>query len=355
MDDRYFRLPVLSILIRVRTFLLALALLAGADWLACRFLSHRVHAVFDNWVAVLREQGWKVRSGPITEAGMPFGATLTVPDFVLQGGRAMVPGGVDLRSERIVLSLGLFDPYRLRVAPEGEQDVRLASLPPIALDADTLSAKVKLWHRSGDTIDIDAVALAGGLQNSPRHQEVRVDRAHLRISAARGEVGRTMGRIEVELHGLELPDDGRWPLGATITSLGTDIAVASPALSGADAADQARAWRDWGGAVTLERLDIKWGPLTLATAAHLGLDDHLQPAGGGTATVSGWAQSLDALANAGSITHGVAQTAKAVLGILAAPGHNGDTLVLPFTLRDSTLSVAKVPLMKINTIAWGGA
>jgi len=344
---------------RARTILLAVCLAAGADLAACQLLAWRAHAAFDQWSKVMTEQGWSLQTGAVIEDGMPFGARLTVRGLTIAGGRAMVPGGIDFHSNRVVLSIGLLSPFRLTVEPQGPQRFRLAGLPPVVFEADELTASVKLWRRPIDSIDIAASSLAGGLQRSKNNQDVRVQGLLLHLSASRGFSARTTAQVSVEARGVQLPDDGRWPLGATIGRIGFDASLASPALSGQDGSDQARAWRDWGGALAVQRLDVRWGPLTLQTEARLGLDDKLQPAGSGTARVAGWAPTLDALARGGAITPGVAQTAKAVLGLMAptVPNEIGDAdaaLSLPFTLRDSTLSVGQVPLMRLGMLAWGG-
>jgi hypothetical protein len=343
---------------RARTlFLMLLLLLAGADWLACRVLDRQVHRAFDRWTQVMTDQGWHVHAGAVVEDGVPFGARLTVRDLSVTGGRAMVPGGVDLDVGRVVLILDVVDPFRLVIQPQGAVHLRLAGLPPVAVDADSMSASVKLWRTPVDSVDIHATSLTGGLERSSNHQDVRADSLHLRLTAARGFSARTSAQLTVDARGVQLPDDGRWPLGATIGQIGFDVSLASPALSGGNGSDQARAWRDWGGALTLQRLDMRWGRLQLHTIARLGLDDRLQPAGSGVAQISGWGASLDALARGGAVAPGVAQTAKAVLGLMApaASSSDGDaTLSLPFTLRDSTLSVGKVPLMRLNTVTWGG-
>jgi len=132
------------------------------------------------------------------------------------------------------------------------------------------------------------------------------------------------------------------------------IDLASPALSGAAATDQARAWRDWGGALTVSALQLRWGPLDLSAVAKLGLDDRLQPAGKGDATIKGWQQTVDALAAGGTIPAGMAETVKMVMGLMAhGPADGQQGLSLPFTLKDSTISVGKIPLIRLHDVAWG--
>jgi hypothetical protein len=96
---------------------------------------------------------------------------------------------------------------------------------------------------------------------------------------------------------------------------------------------------------------LKWGPLTLTGDAQLGMDSRLQPAGKGVADVSGAAAALDALVDGGVVQPGMAATAKAVLGAMAQlPG--GDSVRLPFVLRDNTVSVGPIPLARLNDIVW---
>ncbi len=71
----------------------------------------------------------------------------------------------------------------------------------------------------------------------------------------------------------------------------------------------------------------------------------------------GWEATIDALANGGTIPDGVAQTAKAVLGLMApAPGADGGAapLSVPLTLKDSTVSIGTIPLLRVRPVAWGG-
>ena len=98
------------------------------------------------------------------------------------------------------------------------------------------------------------------------------------------------------------------------------------------ASDQARAWRDWGGALTVRDLVLLWGPLDLRGQARMGLDADLQPAGNGEAVIGGWAQTVDALGAGGTLPEGMVQTVKMVLGLMArsADGAGGDRLTVPF-------------------------
>jgi hypothetical protein len=329
----------------------------AVDWFACRVLMSTTRGQFKHWAQSLREQGFLVTYRPPRGSFVPWRVRLIVPALAVSGGKAMLPGGLNWHAEQVNLSLSLLAPHTLTVTPVGEQRLQAAGAPGIVFFADQLDAVVPLGTSHPDEIDIEAQDLVASLAASPHSQDLRIGTLDMSLQAARSGASRTSARLSIAARGVGLPDDGRWPLGATINRFDTDLSLASPALSGDAPAEQARAWRDWGGVLTMQSLELHWGPLTLRGTAELGLDQHLQPAGAGEAIVAGWSPTLDALARAGTIQAGVAQTAKAVLASMAHPAQDSadkQTLELPFTLQDSTLSVGKIPLMRFGEVAWGG-
>jgi len=327
------------------------------DWLGCRLLLNRMQATYETWRQSVESQGWHVESGTPAGGGFPFGATLKIPSLALSGGQALVPGGLDWHAQRVMLIVSLLHPFRLAVAPQGQQVIRAAGGQTVVLNADELMAQVPLGRGKPDHIRIVASDVTAGLQKSGNPQDVRIAWMELQLEAARGDAARTSLALEIKARGVGLPDKGRWPLGATITRLEADISLASPALSGQAPAEQARAWRDWGGKLNVSRLALKWGPLDMTGSALLGLDKTLQPAGTGQAQMRGWAAALDALANGGTLPVGVAQTAKAMLGLMVSvPGENGGepAVTLPMTLKDSQVSVGSIPLLRLRPVRWGG-
>jgi hypothetical protein len=345
----------------MRNRLIALAavavLLPSLDWAACAILRHRMRTEYAAWTAAITSQGWTVHADKLREDGFPTGATLTIKNLDLAGGRAMLPGGLDWRASRVVLSLGLLHFWRLDVEPQGEQTIRVAGAKAVVFSADSLTASVPLGRGRADSIDLTADGLSAGMLASRQRQDVHIDHLALLLRADRGGAARIAAEARIDASGIALPDNGRWPLGATVRNAAATIELASPALSGVAAAEQARAWRDWGGALTIQALSLRWGPLDLHAQAKLDLDDRLQPAGAGTATVQGWAQTVDALAAGGSLPNGMADTVKMVMGLMArtpadAANDGQATLSLPFTLKDSTLSVGKIPLIRLHSVDW---
>lgn len=76
--------------------------------------------------------------------------------------------------------------------------------------------------------------------------------------------------------------------------------------------------------------------------------------GTGTAQVTGYAATLDALARAGLMSCSAATTAKAVLSLLAnAPDDGSPSEVeVPLSLQYRTLSMRQVPLVRLPELDW---
>ena len=342
---------------RTRLIILAaVLLLPAADWLACMALRHRMRAEYAAWVETISAQGWTVHSQAVSEGGFPLGATLVLTDFNISGGHAMVPGGLDWHGERVVVSASLAHPTRLTVEPQGEQTIRIASAHAVAFSAERLVASVPLGRQSVDRLSLQAEGLSGGLVQSSRPADLQIEHLSLSLQANRHGAAHVSAAAAISATGIELPDNTRWPLGDRVKSFACGLDLASPALSGAAAIEQARAWRDWGGTLSVHDLHLQWGPADLRAQARLGLDRDLQPEGRGSATLSGWSQTVDALAAGGTMPEGMAQTVKMVMALMApaASADDGDTLTLPLTLKNSTISVGKIPLAQLRPIAWGG-
>jgi hypothetical protein len=351
---------------RILAIVIGALLVAGiGDWAAWTTLTTQLSSSFATWSSTMRAQGWRVRSGAPVSAGFPLAAVLIIPEFSISGGDNAVPAGIAWSADQVALGLGLAHPGRLSIEPQGRELLRISRSPTIAFTADRIAAWLPLARMDGPGsahINLVADAIAGGIDGSHHPQDVRVDHLGLDVLVTRDGTGRTQAELHVDSRAVGLPDTGRWPLGATVAAFSAGVSLTSPSVAptdpddidDGDAEDAATAWRDGNGQVTVHDLDLKWGPLSLNLQAQLGLDGQLQPTGHGKVRTEGYNEALDALSRGGTIPPGVAETAKAVLGLMGgAPADKGPGLDLPFTLKDSILSLGKIPLTKIKAVDWG--
>jgi hypothetical protein len=332
--------------------IVACVVLVFADLVACVAGTHALVSGLDRWEAQARAQGWTISEGGRFTSGWPFAASVTLSDVAIAGGEHVFPGGVAWKSGRAVLSVLLASPFTLRVEPEGQETIRLSRMKPMVLNADRIFARVPLWREPDAQGWLLAQGVTGGVAGSGHPQDVRLESLSLQLSTRQGAASALAGKLVFAVRGIGLPDIGRWPLGDTVEAVDGTLQLSSPELNGVRGGrDAVSAWRDGGGKASLQDVALHWGPLVLRGEATLGLDGRLQPAGSGTADVSGAAAALDALVDAKVIAPGIGATGKAVLSVMpSAPDRDG--LRLHFVLRDNTLSVGPIPLARLSDVVW---
>jgi len=329
--------------------------LGAMDGLAWRIGVAQLDRGADRWIAQARAHGWDVATGERRRSGWPFAATLEIDDVHLAGGARLLPGGLAWATPHLTLRVALAHPATLAVEAGGTQHLRLSHAPEIVLNAATLDARIGLLLQPAGGL-VQARDVTAGLLGSGHPADVRVGSLSLAVADA-GEAGPAWqaARLDFTSLGVGLPDIGRWPLGGFVASFGGTVGLTSipgeKADTGSTPENQARAWRDAGGRLELSGVSLHWGPLLLSAAATLGLDDRLQPFGNGSVDLEGSAAALDALAAGGVIAPGLAATVQALLAVMpATPGRHG--VRLRFEIRDSTLSVGRIPVVRLHDVSW---
>lgn len=334
--------------------LLAAALLLGADTLLWRWGAAQMERALAVQFAQWRAQGWTVSAGTPMRGGWPLHATLSVPELALSG-RFGPPGGIAWSARMVTLDIGLLHPRTLAVEIGGEQRLRVGPGPEIPLLAETARAVVTLTP-GVPPHELD-VALTG-LRAGPPGAALTAARAMLHLAdqpgAAAGEAAVSVS-LQAEDVALPVAPGGRvWALGDRIAALTLDGAITGPLSSLADPQARAAAWRDGGDTLALHRLALRWGALDLTGTATLALDEALQPMGTATIRATGQGETLDALAAAHVVAPTVAQTAKAVLALMARtpPGGGPASVEVPLALQDRTLSMGRIPLLHLPHLLW---
>jgi len=158
----------------------------------------------------------------------------------------------------------------------------------------------------------------------------------------------------IDLSALSLNDD-------IVDSLGSEIlrAAAELSLRGSLEADTisprtlAR-WRDSGGTVEIENLELVWGPLRFAGDGTLALDNALQPVGAFSARISGLDKLIDLLEQRGQVGKQQAAIARIAMAVLnRSPANGGPPEArVPVTIQDRVVSIGPVPLVQLDPTVW---
>lgn len=337
--------------------LIALLLLVViADSLAWHFAVQRMRAGLADWVDARRATGWAVSMATPEAGGWPLAATLTLRDVRLQGGAPDIPDGLTWGAERVVMRLDLLHPLVLRIDAGGAQHLRLADAPDIPYTTANLRLLMPLQaDPSAQALDLHADTLHASVPVAGAAAAMTV--GHLDVDAVLNQAaaqGQPAVSMAVKANSIDLPSRLHWPLGPHIASAALDAALNGRLPDATGLTAVAAGWRDGGGSLEVRHVETHWGPLGLTATAKLALDPELQPTGTGTAHITGYAETLDALARNGLMSRSAATTAKAVLSLLAdTPGDGGPAEVdVPLSLQYRTLSMRQVPLVRLPELDW---
>jgi hypothetical protein len=338
-------------------FLVALLLvLVIGDALAWHFAVQQLRAGLDAWIAERRASGWSVASEAPQAGGWPLAATLSLRNVAMQGGAADIPGGMAWRATGIVLRLDLRHPRVLQIDAEGQQSLRLGSGPDIPCSAGRLQMLVPLRaDPTTQAFDLRGEAVRAKLPVGGAEDLLTIDRLDVdTVLTPAAQQGQAAVSTTMKANGIGLPTRLHWPLGSRIESVALEAALNGPLPAGSQLTARAAAWRDEGGSLEVQHVETHWGPLGLTATATLALDPELQPMGTGTAQVTGYAETLDALARDGLMSKSAAITAKAVLSLLANAPDDGSPaeVEVPLSLQYRTLSMRQVPLVRLPELDW---
>ncbi len=311
-----------------------------------------------NWSAMQRTRGWTVEHGKVAVAGFPLKWQMDIkkPALSRAGGKAPFHWSgpqiqLDLRpwklsrvgfttagehflgygtakaaeSTKLEIGGGYGD---LQFGSNGALRELLFTVEGAALE--TLQAQTYRFTQLNAKLDLDRTAPAG----SKPHQ----------IPAF---------FISTELFGLTLPKEIKPILGRTISR----VALSADFLGSANGPSLKQILSQWsrsGGSLNVKRLEIGWSRLDISGTGTLALDPNLQPIAAFSGRVSGYDQTLDAMANSGLIKPGTAMVTRFALRALSniTGDKKGDRIRVSLAIQDGHLHVGPVKLFKLPKIIW---
>jgi hypothetical protein len=279
-------------------------------------------------------------------------------------------------------------PFSFRLELAGAALKNEASLPAAELQAPALDASIRPWNFHAVWLDApDGLSTALGPAGIPF---ARISAEHGSGAAAIGDNGRitiwlslrdAKGELAVPLSARSLDAWAILPGGTPAThqdagmafaaSLrGLAVPVAPPGLK--DTIDEigfgvtlmgafppgplaqaAAKWRDAGGSLDLDHLDLRWGDIRVAGSGTLALDNTLQPVGSLSGGVAGFDPLLTALVAAGRIKAGDARMARLALALLAKPGPDGrPEITSSLSIQDGQMYLGPAKLGPAPRIDW---
>jgi hypothetical protein len=138
----------------------------------------------------------------------------------------------------------------------------------------------------------------------------------------------------------------------TIDEIGFGLTAMGAWPSGSSR-EAATAWRDSGGTVELDHVNLRWGNVTVNGNGTVALDGDLQPMGSLSGGISGYDQLMNALVAAGRVKEKDARVARLALALLAHPGADGRAeIAASLTIQDGEMRLGPAKLGPAPRINW---
>jgi len=328
---------------------LVLVIAAGAYTAFWWVAAGKIEEEANKWVQIGAEQQIEVSWTKLRVTGFPLGFHAEAHDVLFR--RMGAPPAVELLVPYLSASIRPWNLHALTLAAPaglsaalGPPDVPFARLAAehgsgaVAFDGD---GRITIWvslneAKGGAGIDVSArtldawAILPGGAPASHRDPGLGFAVALRELTPPVAPPG----------------------LKPTIDELGFGVTMRGAFPSG-PLAQAAAKWRDDGGTVELDHLDLRWGDMQVTGSGTLALDSDLQPVGALSGGVSGFGQLLTALVAAGRIKAGDARMARLALAMLAKPGADGrPEIATSLSIQNGEMFLGPVKLGKAPRIDW---
>ncbi len=301
------------------------------------------------WAAEQRQRGYRVTYGGPEIDGFPLTHVAR-----LEGPTIEAPSGWRWQGPPLTGRMKVWDPQRIAVSFAGLH----------RLDGqDTGTA-------GGAEIEIVAADAVVSVRPDGRLQGVQAEFSGLEL---RGYLGEPLRAAALRVHLRPLyPDQPTQPIHFAFDGEARDIrvppAIASPfdphaehmraqgrlegAIPDAEPRLALTLWRNAGGWLVLDRLDLDWAPITLEATGRLTLDEALRPLGDLQTRIAGLPALLDRLVAQGLMADNQARLTKlAVLALAAERDSQGRAVVeLPVSFRQGYLYLGPFPLLPVSPV-----
>ncbi|OEJ69626.1 DUF2125 domain-containing protein [Magnetovibrio blakemorei] len=309
-----------------------------------------------DWVHLQRSLGAVVEYASMETSGFPTGIKLTFAEPRYEG--AALGRMIKWNSDFIEVSAKPWTPWRLHVNAPGHQQLNLdnGAQQPLQFEGQAKSLVVDavlggVWP---ETLDLRLEDLQMSGTESIAIAQMRVRFSHSPTTQAGGT------GISLRVEGDDLNFPGLLPrtLGDLIHTIDLALRVTGAVVPPSEA-DKAKSslvtWRDSGGAIEVEHLKFRSGPLGIAAGGTAALDQNLQPEGAFTAKIEGFFQVMEILRAQGIMREGDAVMATMALSALSKRPKDGGApfMNVSVTVQDSELSVGPLKIMKMPQFDWG--
>jgi hypothetical protein len=301
------------------------------------------------WQTSARAQKIDASWQTIRVAGFPFAFRLELGDVVLKDGASNPPSELD--APTLTASLR---PWNFRVfwldAPDGLSTTLGSAAAPLAkVAAQQGTGAIAVADDGGASIWL---SLYQAKVSAMTELGARAVHAWLILppgaAATHSDTGLGFA-LDIADLGLPAAPPGFSP---TVAELGFGVTLMGDFPTG-PLRQAAQQWRENGGTVELDHLDLRWGDMQINGSGTLALDNDLQPIGGLSGGVSGFDQLLSGLVAAGRIKASDARVARLALALMAKTGPDGrPEIAASLTIQNGEMYLGPAKLGPAPRIDW---
>src|SRR5262245_17525991 len=329
--------------------LLALAALAGGYAWYRSYVAAQLGLALNNWILARTAEGYRIDADITPEPG-----DLVTVSRRLRNVAIVAPGGDwNLGVPQLDVSVGTFTPSSVDFHPRGRLELHYT-----VADQDFVLANEFAEADAGFTYDTAGAVIAAYITQSRSRfdgalgADIGTFRAEAFFDPQSGPASDSK-TVKLKLSFDEAVIRMNLPLDNSIKHAETEAYVTGMLKPGRPSESLA-AWRDGGGVLQIQRFVADWGPLSITGEGTLALDAQMQPLFAGTATVRGYNEVIDALAQAGMLERGQVTGAKIALAAMSKPAEDGGppAAKLPITIQDGYLFVGPLTLAQMPRLVW---
>lgn len=337
--------------------ILALIILISGYVVWWHHVADRLVEQADNWREQRISEGYKISHEPLVTSGFPYRVRVTAKALSIAN-----PGHEQSPEVSIPVFWAVVQPWRINHVifgmegkgradwlERGQQkglDFKAAS----ALGSATFNIRGRMQTVAIDIKQLEAI---------PSWQPpVTAERLQLhgrpRPSGSSDEKssGEQMDGQQIALRAdnmmLEGMDD--FPLGKRIANFSLS-SILYGRVRKLPAEETLAEWRDEGGFVDIEALNIDWGHGAISGKGALTLDERMRPLGKLDTRISGYERILAALTETRQIDENAARTIGFGLGLLSREGDDGKRYIaLPLSAQDGGVYLGPVYLMRLGSV-----
>ncbi len=323
----------------------AVAVLFAAYFAYWHIMAQKLRDELEPWAEAQRAQGMIAAWDQVQISGFPTA-------FFFRFTKARFSAARPLPASIAAPTLSVWaEPWNLRHWQFAAADGARLDLNNIAaFDADHLEGSATVDTADALLLDATAAAIKGG--GLAQNTLIASASAHIEIPA-RVPAGHqdTALTAALQLGDMTLP--------MSVPSFGDKVSELSftAQLKGALPPGALPAaltlWRDAGGTVELRSFRLHWGDLLIDANGTLALDNDLQPEGAFSAIITGQNAIVDLAVKTGTLRAENGGIAKAILGLLAKPGPNGEqAITVPFSVQQRRLYLGPAAVAELPHIDW---